>query len=128
MPRPAGRPAAFLGHDEGVRLEKHTQGEVLVVALSGRLDRDTAPHVRKDLMELVPENAPLLLDLSRLTYMSSAGLRTLLLVYRRARRNRARLALAGLAPDISEVMAVIGLLDLFRVADSLELGVEALAG
>ena len=76
--------------------------------------------------ELVPEAPRILLDLSRTSYLSSAGLRVLLLVYRQAQHSGSVLALAGLGDDVREVMSATGFLDFFTVADTVEHGLEAL--
>jgi anti-anti-sigma factor len=110
-----------------MQLEKHMQGDVTVIALDGRLDSGTAPRVQEDLEELVPEQSSVLLDLSRMSYMSSAGLRVLLLLYRQAQQTGARLALASVPQDIYAVMAATGFLGFFTVTESVEDGVEALA-
>lgn len=110
-----------------MQLEKHMQGDVTIIALDGTLDSDSAPRVQQDLSELVPDGAAVLLDLSGVSYMSSAGLRVLLLVYRQARETGARLALAAVPEEINEVMAATGFLDFFTVAGSVAEGVEALA-
>jgi anti-anti-sigma factor len=109
-----------------MQLAKYMQGDVTVIALDGRLDSGTAARVQQDLDALVPEGAPVLLDLSRVSYMSSAGLRVLLLVYRRAGDSGARIALAAVPRDAYEIMAATGFLDFFTVADSVADGVTAL--
>jgi anti-sigma B factor antagonist len=109
-----------------MQLSKHMHGDVTVIALDGSLDSATATRTQQDLEELVPPGAPVLLDLSRMSYMSSAGLRVLLLVYRQARRSGARLALVAVPRDAYEIMAATGFLDFFTVADSVAGGVTAL--
>jgi anti-anti-sigma factor len=109
-----------------MQIGKHMQGEVTVITLDGRLDSDTSPRAQQELAELVPSSSPILVDMSRISYMSSAGLRVLLLVYRKAGESGARLALTGIPPDIHAVMAATGFLDFFTVSDSIVDGVEAL--
>jgi len=110
-----------------MQLEKYMRGEVTVIVLDGSLDSGTAPAVQEDLRELIPERGRVLLDLSRMSYMSSAGLRVLLLAYRQARGNGARVALAGIPPEVHSVMAATGFLDFFTVTDAVDDGVEALS-
>jgi anti-sigma B factor antagonist len=109
-----------------MQLAKYMQGDVTVVGLDGRLDSGTAARVQQDLDALVPEGAPVLLDLSRMSYMSSAGLRVFLLVYRRAGERGARIALAAVPRDAHEIMAATGFLDFCTVADSVADGATAL--
>jgi anti-sigma B factor antagonist len=109
-----------------MRLDKQMQGRVTVISLDGSLDSGTAPRVQQELAELISDGGPILLDLSRMSYMSSAGLRVLLLVYRQAGQSGARLALTGVPPDIHAVMSATGFLDFFTVSESVMHGVEAL--
>lgn len=86
-----------------------------VIGLTGELDGRSGPGVQRRLMELLPEDGRVLLDMSGVTYLSSAGLRVLLLLHRAA---GGRVVLAGVPPEIETVMAATGLLDLFPVAGS----------
>lgn len=101
-----------------MRLSSHSQRNVTVITFDGSLDSDTAPSVRTDLERLIPGTGTTVLDLEKLTYLSSAGLRALLLVHRRAQQNRARVVLSKLSPDVREVMNATGFLNFFEVVDS----------
>jgi anti-sigma B factor antagonist len=103
-----------------------TDGAVTVVSLDGRLDSRTAAQVHRELREVMPEHPRILLDLSRTSYLSSAGLRVLLLVHRQAQSTGSRIALAAIADDVREVMSATGFLEFFTVSDTIEHGVEAL--
>jgi anti-sigma B factor antagonist len=110
-----------------MQLDKRIQGDVTVVTLDGTLDSSTAQAVQADLDQILPDDGKILLDLGKISYMSSAGLRVLLVAYRRAQATGARIALARLPADIREVMTATGFLDFFGVSDTVEEGVEALA-
>jgi anti-anti-sigma factor len=111
-----------------MELEKYMRGRVTVLALEGELDSATSGEARKRISELVPSDGATLLDLGGMTYMSSAGLRVLLLVYRQVREAGVPLALARLNPDVADVMTGTGFIDFFTVVDSVDDGVEALNG
>jgi anti-sigma B factor antagonist len=111
-----------------MEIEKHMQGAVTVITLDGELDSGTAPRVHEQLGELVPAHGAVLIDMSRVFYMSSAGLRVLLLVHRQAQRTNAKLALAGPPEDIRAVMAATGFLSFFTVVDTVQTGVATLGG
>ncbi|MBB4908405.1 STAS domain-containing protein [Actinophytocola algeriensis] len=111
-----------------MELAKYMRGRVTVLALEGELDSATSGEARKRISELVPSDGAALLDLGGMTYMSSAGLRVLLLVYRQVRQLGVPLALARLNPDVAEVMTGTGFIDFFTVVDSVDDGVEALSG
>jgi anti-anti-sigma factor len=109
-----------------MELEKYMRGRVTVLALEGELDSTTAADARERISELVPSDGAALLDLGGMTYMSSAGLRVLLLVYRQVRECGVPLALSRINPDVAEVMTDTGFIDFFTVVDSIDAGVEAL--
>jgi anti-sigma B factor antagonist len=110
-----------------MELEKRMVGDVTVITLDGTLDSGTAKAVHEDLGMLLPGNGKVLFDLGKMSYMSSAGLRVLLLAYRRAQATGAGLALARLPADVRDVMTATGFLEFFAVAETVDEGVEALA-
>lgn len=110
-----------------MELKKHMLGDVTVISIDGSLDSSTAPGVHDDLELLLPDKGTTVFDLNKMSYMSSAGLRVLLLAYRRASRSGARVVLARVPPEVREIMSTTGFLDFFAVTDSVEESVEALA-
>ncbi|PRX97095.1 STAS domain-containing protein [Allonocardiopsis opalescens] len=109
-----------------MQIERQTVGDVTVITLDGSLDSSTAPRARLDLEKLVPDGGRVLLDLSRTSYMSSAGLRVLLTIYRQSQRTGARVALTGVPPEMREIMAATGFLTFFSVSDTVQHGVQEL--
>ncbi|HEX5400914.1 MAG TPA: STAS domain-containing protein [Pseudonocardiaceae bacterium] len=105
---------------------QRTFGDVTVVELTGELDNHTALSTREHMMPLVSCSDRLLLDLSRVTYLSSAGLRVLLLMYRQAVATGTQIALTAIPPDIYAVMSATGFLDFFAVTDTVEAGLAEL--
>lgn len=104
----------------------HTVEDVIVVTLSGEIDGKTAPAVQQQIVPLIPEDGKIMLDMSAVGYMSSAGLRMLLLLYRHAQGQDSKIALVGLDETIRDTMDATGFLDFFVVADSIEAGAEVL--
>jgi anti-sigma B factor antagonist len=109
-----------------VEIHEHRAGSVLVVSLCGDLDSGTAPAVHERLRALLPADGRVLVDLSGVPYMSSAGLRTMLLLHRQARATRTAVALAGLSPDLRGMMEATGFLGYFTVDDTVAAGVRGL--
>ncbi len=108
-----------------MRLESHKRGELTVVTLAGSLDSASASSIQAELEQLIPAAGTTILDLGEMTYMSSAGLRVLLLAHRRAQESGARIVLIKLASDVQEVMSATGFLDFFEVMDSADAEVLA---
>jgi len=111
-----------------MEIEKYMRGGTTVLALHGALGSSEAEATRERLAELLPGEGSVLFDLSEMKYLSSAGLRVLLLVYRQVRACGVRLVLTGLPPEVTELMAATGFLDFFTVADTVDDGVEELGG
>ena len=61
-----------------LKISKRGIGNKLTVALDGRLDTAAAPDLEKDLLEGLQGVTDLNIDMGKLTYISSAGLRVLL--------------------------------------------------
>jgi anti-sigma B factor antagonist len=110
-----------------MEIEFETVDGVVVVTLFGELDSRTAPIVQDKLMDLPSPEARVLLEMSGVSYISSAGLRALLMLYRRMANSDGRVALVGLTESIRDVMTVTGFLDFFAAYDTLPEGVAALS-
>lgn len=98
---------------------------VTVAILYGELDGRTAPLVQEKLLTMPEPNGKALLDMSGVSYISSAGLRALLMLYRQMAANDGRVALVGLAENIKDVMSVTGFLEFFDDYDTIEEGLAA---
>jgi anti-sigma B factor antagonist len=100
--------------------------QVTVVEMTGELDSTTAPAVQNQILPLAQENRRIVLDMSGTLYMSSAGLRILLLLYRQISSGSGRIALAGLSDEIKDTMNITGFLNFFKIYDNVALAAEAL--
>jgi anti-sigma B factor antagonist len=95
-------------------------GNVTVVTIVGELDGSTAGPAQHQILPLIQPGVRVLLDMTNLEYMSSAGARTLLLIYRQIRANEGDVVLAGLRPEIEDMLAVTGFLEHFTVAATVD--------
>lgn len=111
-----------------MELSKYMRDGVTVIALDGDLDSSTAPRTQGGLEELLPDSGTAVLDLSAMSYMSSAGLRVLLLAHRQAKRTGIALVLAGLPGPVRETMSATGFLEFFVVVDSVDDAVRGAVG
>jgi anti-sigma B factor antagonist len=100
--------------------------EVTVVALEGDVDASTAPAIQRQLLPLVRPGCRIVVDMTEVPYLSSAGLRLLLSTYRQVTGHGGRLALVGVAEEIREIMSITGFLGFFTLRRTVEEGVEAL--
>lgn len=99
---------------------------VAVMELAGSLDGKTAPEVLKQVLAGAEGQNKVILDMSAVSFVSSAGLRILLLLYRQLKAKGGKIALVGTSDEIKDVMSNTGLISFFLIADSLEGGIAAL--
>jgi anti-sigma B factor antagonist len=99
---------------------------ITVVALTGELTSKTAPDVQQLILEQASPEGKMLLDMSGVPYMSSAGVRMLLMVYRAVSGKSGRAVLVGLSENLKNTMSVTGFLAFFAHCDTLEAGVAYL--
>ncbi|MDX2272343.1 MAG: anti-sigma factor antagonist [Cyanobacteriota bacterium] len=103
-----------------------TVDQVTLVELEGEIDGKTAPMAQEKIVPLTQAGGKMLLDMTHVTYMSSAGLRVLLLLYRQMTSNNGQIALVGLSEDIKDTMSVTGFLKFFTISDTVDSGLAAL--
>ncbi len=101
--------------------------DVNVVGLAGDLDGNTAPNVQAQILPLALPNAKMILDMSKVSYMSSAGLRMLLVMYRTIISKSGKVVLVGLSEDIRDTMSMTGFLDFFTYLETLDEGLKNLS-
>jgi anti-sigma B factor antagonist len=100
--------------------------QVTVVELVGDIDGSTASGVQSQVLPLAQAGGKMLLDMTQVPYMSSAGLRMLLSVYRQITAKDGQVVLVGLSEEIQDTMSITGFLDFFTARETLDAGLEAL--
>ena len=102
-------------------------GGVTVVSVDGELDTNSAPVAQQQILPLAQAGCKMVLDMTKVPYMSSAGIRVLLSTYRTVTSNGGKIVIVGLADDVRETMSVTGFLKFFQTFDNLEAGKQAVA-
>ena len=97
-----------------------------VVELAGELDANTSPVAQREIMPLAGTGQSILLDMSGVTFMSSAGLRLLLSTYRQVSTLGGAIALSGLSEELRDTMSMTGFLSFFAIHDDRHSGLAAL--
>ena len=93
---------------------KKQDGTTLTVALEGRLDTVTSPHLEGELRTAVNGVTELIFDLTGLEYISSAGLRVLLSAQKGMSR-QGKMTIRNVKPEIMEIFAVTGFVDILNI-------------
>ena len=95
-------------------IEKHRQGAELTVMLEGRLDTVSAPDLDAVVKNELLGVDTFILDLKKLQYTSSAGLRVILIA-QKTMNKQGKLILKNVAEDVMEVFEMTGLSDLLTI-------------
>lgn len=95
-------------------LEK--ENEKLTVKLEGRLDSVTAPELTESIQN--ESFKELILDLAELSYISSAGLRSLLVCKQKANEIKASMVVKNLSAAVLEVIKVSGFHKMLTIEES----------
>lgn len=97
-----------------MKIEKNLNEKNLVVALEGRLDTTTAPQLEEELKTGLEGVTDLVIDLSKLEYISSAGLRVLLSAFK-TMRNKGKMKVTNANELVKEVFEVTGFSDFLPI-------------
>ena len=98
-----------------MNINKMQDNGKLTLALEGRLDTTTAPQLQDVLIPAFDENTVIHLDFSGLSYVSSAGLRVLLMGQKTAKAKNASMTLANVSEEIMEVFEMTGFADMLTI-------------
>jgi anti-sigma B factor antagonist len=101
-----------------VTLESFNNWQVLRVC--GQIDSKTVGDLRDFIDSELKQNQPVALELTKVPFMSSAGLRTLLTLQRKTVDMGVDLALVGVSTEIADTMKVTGFYQFFNVFEALE--------
>src|SRR5581483_3362775 len=107
-PRANHRHGVWRGAGRAMDIVHEKDGDVVIFRLSGRLDSNAAASAEADLGAAVAGAPSLAIDLSGLDYISSAGLRVMLVLARKVQQASGKLALFGLQPAVRQVFTVSG--------------------
>jgi anti-sigma B factor antagonist len=97
-----------------------TTAVISVVRVIGEIDAASAATAQQKILLLSAPGCKIILDMSKVAYMSSAGLRMLLSIYRQISGNKGKVVLLGLSDELTETMSMTGFLGYFTVESSLE--------
>jgi len=111
-----------------ITISHEMDGGFAVVRPAGKLDTLSAKTFEAYLKELVDQNAgTLLIDMAQVDYVTSFGLRSLLILAKQLAPSGDRLILFQVNPSVVDVLKISGFLKILTVVDTLDAAKE-LAG
>jgi anti-anti-sigma factor len=101
-------------------------GLATTLKIVGRVDSSVAKALEQKVLDVASRDGGIVVDLSGMHYVSSAGLRSFIILAKQARAKNQIIALAGMSDEVAEIFEISGLLELFKIYDSVEAAVAAL--
>jgi anti-sigma B factor antagonist len=99
-----------------------------VVALSGEIDMEEAPKVRRALLDVMKQKRDILVDLSQVTYIDSSGIASLIEGLQTARKQKNDLALVSVSQRARRVLELARLDKVFTMHADLPTALAAAKG
>lgn len=103
----------------------YTENTATIIEVKGSIDGQTAPILQEKILPEIGSTPKILLNMTGVSFMSSAGLRTLLVLQRKAAEKtideqNIQIILVGLSEEIRDTMAITGFLDFFTVCETID--------
>lgn len=98
-----------------MNVTKHTDSQQTILTLSGRLDTTTSPDFQQTLLTEIQAGCPVVLDCTDLSYVSSAGLRVLLMGQKAVMAAGQTMTLRHVPDTVMEVLDMTGFSDILTI-------------
>ncbi len=109
-----------------MKITQEQKEEVRIFSLNGRFDAYSAGEVEDKLNLAISQGArKLLIDLDEIKYISSAGLRVLLAIAKKLKKEDGQIKLCCLQPYVKEVFDIAGFTQIFKIYNTYEEGINS---
>ena len=99
-----------------MEIQKERVGDTYVVSANGRLDGIYSTAFAKEVAELIIDTNPkVLIDFAEIDFVTSAGIRAVLLLMKKAEASGVVFALCGVNKQVREVLDVAGLVPVITI-------------
>lgn len=106
--------------------EREGDSPITVLRLAGRLDASTVGQLERAMADAQAAGIrAIVIDMSRLTYVSSSGLRVLLSGRSAIRKKGGDFFLCALSESVREVFDMVGFSAIFSLFETVEMGMQA---
>jgi anti-anti-sigma factor len=111
-----------------MELSEHRVGDIIVLVPVGRINNDTSTLFQPKLLASVAgPSSKVLLDFSSVEYISSAGLRALMMASKQSKAANGQIAVAGLSPMVKEIFAISRFSLVVQVFETTDEAIKALS-
>ena len=112
-----------------MNISERSENDVTIYVLEGRIDSDSAEQLDQIFQAAVAsEHYKVILDLAKVRYINSVGLRILADTLTQNKQNGGDLKLSNLSPKIKRVLEIIGFDRFFSIHSTVDEALTAFAG
>ena len=110
-----------------MEITEERRGDISILGIIGRLDSSSSKDLEEKMLSLIASSqGKLVIDLSQLDYVSSAGLRVFLLAAKRMDGAKGKMILCSLKDTVKQVFDIAGFSSLLTLAASTEEAIKNL--
>jgi anti-anti-sigma factor len=109
-----------------VKIKEDKKDQAMVLIIEGRLDTITSKTLEKKFLTLMEAGEKnIVVDFTDMDYISSAGLRVLLMAAKKTAKLGGKVVLAALSDNVQEVFDIAGFTSIFTITGSQEEAMRA---
>ena len=98
---------------------EHIEGQDLTLFINGNFDESTSLAIEKKIEEIVTMDKiqNICIDLGKVRYLSSAGIRVLMIAHKKGKKNNKQITLGEIPIKVKDVLVTVGILPLFSIRE-----------
>ncbi len=106
---------------QGIEIQRKEDEGVVTLSLTGYMDMNSSPNVRDALTDYFDKKKKaIIVDLSRVPYIDSSGIATLVEGLQWSHSSESKFRLVGLTPTVKDIFEIARLLQVFEVFGTLD--------
>lgn len=98
-----------------MQIDQEKQGQSLILRLEGRLETSTAPELQEIVENMPDDIEELQIDMEKLEYVSSAGLRVLLAASKKMKAKSGTMSIHHVNEEVMEVFEITGFKEILDI-------------
>ena len=93
--------------------------DLKIIALDGELQANNADNIRDEVISLI-DKKPLIISMEKCTYVSSAGLRALLMIAKTAKSRGVKVVYAAIIEEVEDILKMTGFVKMLKCVKTIE--------
>ena len=98
-----------------MKVTLENEGQAITILPEGRIDTVTAPELEDAMSKIPNDSTSIKFDFSKVDYISSAGLRVLLVAQKTMKKTGGSMSIANVSPAVKEVFDITGFSDILTI-------------